>query len=133
VLKEALDLAPGDVIILLVDTESKLMELNSMDLGGQARFNRRQVHASVRSLRTVVRHSSRGGGEPREGSRGFGCVWKHFNLAKDATAIRYANNTPPSITKYLRLLAIDLVDTPLQLIPEQQAFGRDTPTRVLGS
>jgi hypothetical protein len=107
VLEEALDLAPNDVIILLVDTESKLMELNSMDLGG-----RRSLTTAESMLQCELCR-------PRFGAQAamvvslekvpedLAACGKLSVLAKDATATRYANNTPPSITKYLRSLAID--------------------------
>ena len=97
-LQEAWGLQPDGVHVLLVETESKLMEQNSINLGTKRSFTvagfllwielsglrfAAEVAAMV-SLEEIVKGKS-----------------KMAAVAKDAAAIRYGNSTATSITNYL--------------------------------
>ena len=98
ILQEAWGLVPGEVRVLLVEAESKLTELKSINLGPKRTFTVAEsilwtelcgVQFTAEVAATV---------SLEDVTKGFS---KLAGVAKDAAAIRYGNCTANSITNYL--------------------------------
>ena len=98
-LQEAWNIVSDDVRALLVDAESKLTKLNSINLGPKRSFTVAEcaLWAALCGVRFAAQVAAVVSLEEVTKSHG-----KISVLAKDVAAIRYGHSTATSITKYLR-------------------------------
>ena len=99
ILQKAWGLVQEGVRALLVDAESKLMELNSVNLGPKRSFTVAEsvLWIELCGLRFAAQVAAMV--SPEEVPKGLSI---HAAAAKDAASIRYGHSTATSITHYLR-------------------------------